>query len=617
MTTPIAQDAIDVALEDAGAFDTFVKKDKKSSELSWSNLRYTIAAKEAGAPEKVVITGCSGLVSPGQLTCIIGPSGAGKSSLLNVLAGRVSSGGAHTVQGDVRVNGKLINPLTFRKNIAYVMQEDAMQATSTVRESLEFSCALRLGANVGEQVKASLVNDMLRSLQLEKCQHSPIGNMLIRGVSGGERKRTAIGVELITNPDLLFLDEPTSGLDSYSAYNVVQTLRKLARAGCSVLCTIHQPSSEIFHLFDSVILIESGQIMYNGSTADVAKLYDCPVHTNPADHAMFLMQTDLEKMRATSATSASHALALTKAAASADALAPARAAGGDAIVPTTASFWLQTKTLARREWANTTRDKGSLIARFGINAFLTLFASSVFYQAGDSSRATYQLNSHFGAITNICISAMFGSAQPMILLFPYERPIFLREYATGTYGALPYFFSKVMVELPLTFLVCCETFAIAYPLIGLHGNWILLVLCAWVLSLVASSTALLVGCILTQVKQAMEAAPAIFVPQIIFSGFFIRIEQIPVWLRWAQYTCFLKFALNLVMIVEFTQCSTTAKNPVTQRTWQQECDLLLKQSEIKKDMWWVYLLVLLAMLLTYRTLAMLGLKAKAKNFYGE
>ena len=205
----------------------------------------------------------------------------------------------------------------------------------------------------------------------------------------------------------------------------------------------------------------------------------------------------------------------------------------------------------------------------------------------------------------------------MILLFPYERPIFLREYATGTYGALPYFLSKVMVELPLTFLVCCETFAIAAPLIGLHGNWILLVLAAWVLSLIASSTALLVGCVLTQVKQAMEAAPAIFVPQIIFSGFFIRIEQIPVWLRWAQYTCFLKFALNLVMIIEFSDCSSTDKNAKSGLTWKHECNALLEQSHVEKDHWWVYLLVLLAMLIVYRTLAMIGLKAKAKNFYEQ
>ena len=460
----------------------------------------------------------------GSFTFLTGPSGAGKSSLLNVLAGRVSTGGAHRVEGTVGVNGHAIDPLSYRENIAYVMQEDAITRTATPREALEFSAALRLDRDVPDGMRRELVSDMLSSLALESVADTMVGSTLIRGISGGEMKRTTIGVELVTQPELLFLDEPTSGLDSNSAFNVIATLRHLARSGCSVLCTIHQPSSEIFHMFDTVLLMNAGELLYSGPCAEVAKTFACPLHHNPADHAMRMLQSDTAQMRKMAAQHKVESV-------SEETLAPGTPATG--VSSSTAhrfkaSFWQQTSALAQREWRNTMRDKASLAARFIMTLFLGLFSACIFYQAGDFNRPDYSLNSHFGAVVNLCIGGMFGSAQPMILLFPYERPIFLREYATGTYGAIPYFMSKIIVEITLAFLTQCEMMLISYWLVGFHGNWMLWTLVLWLLALVASSTALLLGCLLTQVKQAMEAAPGIFVPQIIFSGFFIRIQQIPV-----------------------------------------------------------------------------------------
>jgi len=124
-------------------------------------------------------------------------------------------------------------------------------ATATAREALEFSARLRLPKNMSKADRDAIVNDMINSLGLKKCENTMVGSELIRGLSGGERKRVAIGVELVSNPTCLFLDEPTSGLDSFSALNVVHILKAISNTGCTIICSIHQPSSEVFNGFDS------------------------------------------------------------------------------------------------------------------------------------------------------------------------------------------------------------------------------------------------------------------------------------------------------------------------------------------------------------------------------
>jgi ABC-type multidrug transport system ATPase subunit len=178
------------------------------------------------------------------------------------------------------------------------MQEDSLTATATPREAFEFSARLRLPPTITAEERTRKVNEMIAILHLSSCADTMIGNELIKGISGGEKKRVSIGVELITQPSILFLDEPTSGLDSYAAYNIINTLKDLARLGCTIISTIHQPSSEVFHLFDRVILLTTGRVIFDGKVdghggmSDYFKTigYPVPPETNPADHVMFLMQ---------------------------------------------------------------------------------------------------------------------------------------------------------------------------------------------------------------------------------------------------------------------------------------------------------------------------------------
>ncbi|EKX41157.1 hypothetical protein GUITHDRAFT_60683, partial [Guillardia theta CCMP2712] len=496
-----------------------------------------------------VLKSLKGYAKPGEIVAIMGASGSGKTSLLNVLSGRVVSMNGHVVTSKFTVNGHPTSGEELGPQIAYVMQEDTLCPTSTPREALEFSAKLRLPPSVTDAERTRMVNDVITILHLDRCADTLIGDEMIKGISGGEKRRTSIGVELITSPSILFLDEPTSGLDSFAAYNVIQALKDLAGLGCTVLCTIHQPSSEVFHLFDRTILLAEGRTLYDGRVDQLCDHfmrigYPVPEETNPADHVMFLMQT-LDK-------SLLKDLCMAYAAAN-DKFDPHTACaldGGDIprkLKRVQAGWFTQFMVLGMREVQTVTRNKGALIARFGSAIGLNLIFALIFYKVGNGG----DIQSHFGALVFLAISAMFGAAQPVILTFPAERPRFVREYATGTYGAVPYFWSKLFTELPLTFLVALVVFLVTYWTEALKGNFILHVLIVWLVSIAASSTALFAGSIASNVKVATEALPAIFVPQILFAGFFIKIELIPVWIRWAQYLCSLKFGVNLIILNEF------------------------------------------------------------------
>ncbi|KAJ1970396.1 hypothetical protein H4R34_006069, partial [Dimargaris verticillata] len=199
--------------------------------LQWQNLTYRIASERRGLRRKptqfkTVLHNVSGSVMPGEMVAILGSSGAGKSSLLNALAGRLSTG---TLQGQITFDGQQRNPGRFKKQAVYVEQTDLMYAQFTVRETLRYAAALRLpSAEYTPAQKEARVNQVIQWLRLESAADTRVGDSYVRGVSGGERKRTSIGVELVTDPRLMFLDEATSGLDSNSALHVCQVVKDVA-----------------------------------------------------------------------------------------------------------------------------------------------------------------------------------------------------------------------------------------------------------------------------------------------------------------------------------------------------------------------------------------------------
>ncbi|XP_044169306.1 ABC transporter G family member 14-like [Acropora millepora] len=233
--------------------------------------------------DRQILQNVSGKVHPGEMLAIMGPSGSGKTTLLNILAGRLSPG-----SGEILLNGTKLNK-KVKKKICYVLQEDTFFAHLTLQETLTFSAMLRLPDTLSKDQKLQKVEEIVEDLDIRKCLHTKIGSPFERGLSGGEKKRANIGCELITNPSLIFLDEPTSGLDSSNALNLVSTLKKIAqREKKTVVTSIHQPSSQIFYMFDKVLLMCGGQVAYYGKARKVLDYFEsiglcCEPHFNPAD----------------------------------------------------------------------------------------------------------------------------------------------------------------------------------------------------------------------------------------------------------------------------------------------------------------------------------------------
>ncbi|PKA55374.1 ABC transporter G family member 15 [Apostasia shenzhenica] len=240
--------------------------------LAWEDL--TAAAAAAGVsyggrkPARKLINGVSGYAVPGRLLAVMGPSGCGKSTLLDALAGRLARN--VVLSGKVLVNGRK-RKLDYGA-VAYVTQENVLLGTLTVRETIRYSAQLRLPRGMKKEEVARVVESTIEEMGLEDCGNRAVGNWHLRGISGGEKKRLCIALEILTCPPLLFLDEPTSGLDSAAAFFIIQMLRQINHDGQkTVIASIHQPSSEVFTLFDDLCLLSGGETVYFGDAKQATK----------------------------------------------------------------------------------------------------------------------------------------------------------------------------------------------------------------------------------------------------------------------------------------------------------------------------------------------------------
>ena len=219
-------------------------------DISFRNITYSVPILDESVPQsplpcfkqytqKQILKGVSGVIKAGHLTAIMGASGAGKTTLLNVLACRLP---AKQLTGSITANGRPYDFESFGDFANYVMQRDVLIQTLTVRETLEFAASLKL--NVSEEEKKKRIDTLATKFKLEKCLDVLVGGDLLKGISGGERKRTSIAFELISDPSVLVLDEPTSGLDSLTSFIIVKYLKQLAfQEGKNIIMTIHQPNS--------------------------------------------------------------------------------------------------------------------------------------------------------------------------------------------------------------------------------------------------------------------------------------------------------------------------------------------------------------------------------------
>ncbi|KAF8501793.1 hypothetical protein F5888DRAFT_1608792, partial [Russula emetica] len=254
--------------------------DHVPATLHFSDISYTLNGRS-------IIEGVTGSVRPSQVLAIMGASGAGKSTFLDILARKRKRG---VIGGSTLVNGREVSDTDFRKVIGFVDQEDTLMSTLTVYETILYSALLRLPRDMSIEAKKFRTLETMNELGILGIKDSRIGDSGHRSISGGEKRRVSIACELVTSPSILFLDEPTSGLDAYNAYNVVESLVSLARNyNRTVVFTIHQPRSNIVALFDQLVLLAQGRLVFAGEFAKCQPYFDsigqhCPPGFNIADY---------------------------------------------------------------------------------------------------------------------------------------------------------------------------------------------------------------------------------------------------------------------------------------------------------------------------------------------
>jgi hypothetical protein len=267
------------------------------------------------------------------------------------------------------------------------------------------------------------------------------------------------------------------------------------------------------------------------------------------------------------------------------------------------------KLLFRREFRNLVRDTTALGARFGITIFLGVLIGTIFLDVGNSDSAVQvNIQSHFGALVIVMLTAMFGTAQPALLAFPEERPVFLREYSTNHYSVISYFLARLSNEAIITGGQIFVNCLITYFMIGFQTTFGLFFATVYSLAMASTALAVLLGCAVEDPKLGQEMLPILFVPQMLFAGFFVAPGLIPVWLRWARYLCTLTYSVRIMLVAEFDRdCGSEEGN--------KNCEQLLDNvGAVPEDTWWNWL-VLVALFASFRFIAVFILRQKATKFF--
>lgn len=541
-----------------------------SLSLSWKDINYSIRFKDnkSRAPKpcrksvtREILKGVSGSVASGECLSIIGASGAGKTSLLNILSHKVQSGGNINLKGEIKLGGKSFSQRDFAKLSSFVMQDDNLLPALTVRETLLFAANMKMKTPPHEKVQR--VDELIRIFKLTSCQHTLVGNALIKGVSGGERKRTSIAVEMVNHPKILVLDEPTSGLDSYTAFLVVMILKKYAQQGHIVMYTIHQPSSEIFEVFDKLLLLVDGKLIYQGNARDSINYFDSfgfpvPKQTNPTDFYMELMYNPTkEKTKAAQINQMIEHYDQHLSDKFVQEINQIKVVDINHHVKNyVASVPKQAYFLLGRTFKNFVRIKGNVVGRIMANFILGIIYCLLYGRISDDMTEPTSYTDRMGALYSIALGQMMSTMTTTLAAFSLERNVFMKEYRAGTYYIMPYIMSKLIIELTFILFVTICFVTVVYFVLGFYKSfmaWLFFILIVGMLTISGNAFGTMSACLVPDTKLATVFSMLMLLPFMVFSGFYVNNSQLPVWTRWIQYISPIKYALEGILINEFSR----------------------------------------------------------------
>jgi ABC-type multidrug transport system ATPase subunit len=550
-----------------------------------------LAEKVSGKADESfsVLQDISFTASPGQIIAIMGASGSGKTTLLHTLAGRTTDA---IVRGSLLFDGE--NPKNFYENgsCGYVQQHDYLMPYLTVRETLRYAAELRLPSDISKEDKYCAVESVIRELGLKDCADTIIGDHWKKGISGGEMRRVSVGCQLLLNPSILFMDEVTTGLDAFSSYNLIETLKTLAMRGRTIFITLHQPRSDIFALFDSIILLSKGKVSYSGSAGETVLSYfsnvgyPCPTHVNPADHLIDITAID-NRDSISEADSLKRVESLingwkritsenqnsmyefqssqpinTTPQNNQDEIEADESA--TIVVVAKPKYTIHTKKsagslqqiiiLIRRNWINSLRDNQTLWGTLAEVILVGFVFGAIFFQLGEDLPGVLTRRAAFFIVCTI--------QTYLILLFVLYKTtvdirVFDREFEDKMYGAVPYVLAQFISQLPFNILFPAIYSVIMYFMLGLRTDELEVHLFRFTLANILGHW-VVVAFAQFSVALARDFATSSLIANSFFTffslstGFLVQLDSIPVYLKWLNHVSFLTYEYRLVSSNEFS-----------------------------------------------------------------
>ncbi|XP_057852200.1 pleiotropic drug resistance protein 1 [Cryptomeria japonica] len=526
--------------------------------MAFDNVNYfvdmPVEMKQQGVTEDrlQLLREVSGSFRPGVLTCLMGVSGAGKTTLMDVLSGRKTRG---YIEGSITISGYPKQQETFARISGYCEQNDIHSPNVTVYESLVYSAWLRLPKEVDPQTRKMFVDEVMELVELNNLRESLVGLPGVNGLSTEQRKRLTIAVELVANPSIIFMDEPTSGLDARAAAIVMRTVRNTVDTGRTVVCTIHQPSIDIFEAFDELVLMKrGGQMIYVGPLGRHSQsLIDYFQSTNGVPHitpgynpATWMLEATSEDAemrlgidfaeiyRSSSLYQQNQAVIKeisTPAPGSQDLYYESQFSQS---FPTqvVACLWKQHLSYWRNPQYN--------VVRFFFTLISALLFGTIFWKMGSKIEKQQDV---FNAMGSMFAATLFigsnnaTSIQPVVEV---ERTVFYREKAAGMYSPLPYAFAQILIEIPYVFLQSVIYGLIVYGMIDF--DWVTtkffwFFFFMFFTFLYHTYYGMMTVALTPNATIAAIVSSGFYGIWMLFSGFFIPRLKIPVWWRWYYWAC--------------------------------------------------------------------------------
>ncbi|KAK2418391.1 pleiotropic drug resistance protein [Trifolium repens] len=489
----------------------------------------------------------SGAFRPGILTALMGVSGAGKTTLMDVLAGRKIGG---YIEGSINISGYPKNQTTFARVSGYCEQNDIHSPYVTVYESLLFSAWLRLPSDIKTQTRKMFVEEVMELIELTPIKDALVGFPRVNGLSTEQRKRLTIAVELVSNPSIIFMDEPTSGLDARAAAIVMRTVRNTVDTGRTVVCTIHQPSIDIFEAFDELLLMKrGGQIIYAGPLGHQShKLIEyfeaiegvpkIKVGYNPAAWMLQIsspsteaqLGVDFAEIYANSALYRRNQELIEE-------ISTPTSCSADLFFPTKYSqpFYVQFKACFWKQYWSYWRNPPYNCARFIFTISIGLLFGLIFWNKGQNLQKQQDLSNLVGAMYAVVLilgTINVMGVQPVVDM---ERIVLYRERAVRMYSELAYAFGQVAIEIIYNLIQTAIYTTVIYSMMGFAWNAAKFFILYYFFSMCLIFLTLfgMMSVALTPSYQfANIFGPALMAIWNLFSGFVIPRMQIPKWWRW-------------------------------------------------------------------------------------